>query len=82
MYFYVPKQLFEEWAAKDPIERFRTWLRENADLSDQEEDEISGGVKKLMNAALARADESPLPDPRTTLEGVYASPEELDTPHH
>ena len=31
--FYVPKELFEEWAKRDPIERFRTWLRENADLS-------------------------------------------------
>ena len=39
--FYVPKELFEEWAKRDPIERFRTWLRENADLTDEEEDEIS-----------------------------------------
>jgi TPP-dependent pyruvate/acetoin dehydrogenase alpha subunit len=81
-HFYVPKQLFEEWAAKDPIERFRSWLRENAELSDEEEDEISAGVKKLLNDAIARADESPLPDPRTVTDGVYASPEELDTPHH
>jgi TPP-dependent pyruvate/acetoin dehydrogenase alpha subunit len=80
--FYVPKQLFEEWAAKDPIERFRNWLRENADLSDEEEDEISAGVKKVLNDAIARADESPLPDPSTVTDGVYASPEELDTPHH
>ena len=80
--FYVPKQLFEEWAAKDPIERFRTWLREYAELSDEEEDEISTGVKKLLNDAIARADESPLPDPRTVTDGVFASPEELDTPHH
>ena len=41
--FYVPKELFEEWARRDPIERYRTWLRENADLSDEEEDEIAGG---------------------------------------
>src|SRR3954470_19989262 len=27
--FYVPKELFEEWAKRDPIERFRSWLREN-----------------------------------------------------
>ena len=25
--FYVPKELFERWAERDPIERFRTWLR-------------------------------------------------------
>src|SRR5919112_6456075 len=47
--FYVPKELFEAWAERDPIERFRTWLRENAELTDEEEDEISGRVKKLLN---------------------------------
>ena len=50
--FYVPKEMFEEWAKRDPIERFRTWLRENAELTDEEEDEISAGVKKLLNDAL------------------------------
>src|SRR6187397_3608287 len=80
--FYVPKDMFEEWAKNDPIERFRTWLRDNADMTDEEEDEIAGGVKKLMNDALQRADESPQPDPSTLTDGVFATPEELDTPHH
>ena len=55
---------------------------EYADLSDEEEDEISTGVKKLLNDALRRAEESPLPDPPTVEDGVYAAPEDLDTPHH
>jgi len=80
--FYVPKDLFEEWAKVDPIERFRTWLLENADLSEEEEDEIQASVKKILNDALQRAEESPLPDPASVAEGVFATPEELDTPHH
>jgi TPP-dependent pyruvate/acetoin dehydrogenase alpha subunit len=80
--FYVPKELFERWAERDPLERFRTWLRENADLTDAEEHEIREGVKKLLNDALRRAEESPLPDPAELLDGVFAEPEELDTPHH
>jgi TPP-dependent pyruvate/acetoin dehydrogenase alpha subunit len=80
--FYVPKELFEEWAKSDPIERFRTWLKEHADLSDDEEDELSAEIKKLLGDAIKRAEESPLPDPSTLTEGVYASPEDLDTPHH
>ena len=80
--FYVPKEMFEEWAKRDPIERFRSWLREHAELTDEEEGEISEAVKKLLNDALRRAEESPLPDPATLLEGVYATPEDLDTPHH
>src|SRR6266566_3666605 len=80
--FYVPKQMFEEWAKSDPIERFRTWLRDNASMTDEEEDEILVGVKKVLNDALKRAEDSPLPDPSTLLDGVYATPEDLDTPHH
>jgi TPP-dependent pyruvate/acetoin dehydrogenase alpha subunit len=79
---YVPKDMFEEWAARDPVERFRTWLRENTDFTDEEEDEISADVKRLLNDAMRRAEESPLPEPETLMDGVYASPEELDRPHH
>jgi TPP-dependent pyruvate/acetoin dehydrogenase alpha subunit len=80
--FYVPKVMFERWAERDPLERFRTWLRENAELTEQEEDEITSHVKRLLNESLQRADDSPLPDPSTLLDGVYATPEDLDTPHH
>ena len=31
---------------------------------------------------MKRAEESPLPDPSELTDGVYAEPEELDTPHH
>jgi TPP-dependent pyruvate/acetoin dehydrogenase alpha subunit len=51
-------------------------------MTDEEEEEITGGVKKALNDALKRADESPLPDPSTLTQGVYATPEDLDTPHH
>src|SRR6476620_3937315 len=80
--FYVPKEMFEEWAKADPIERFRAWLRENVDMTDDEEDEIQTGVKKVLNDALRRAEESPMPDPDELLDGVYATPEDLETPHH
>jgi TPP-dependent pyruvate/acetoin dehydrogenase alpha subunit len=80
--FYVPKGMFEVWAKHDPIERFRTWLKDYADLREQEEDEISADVKKLLNEAIRRAEESPLPDPATVADGVFAAPEDLDTPHH
>jgi TPP-dependent pyruvate/acetoin dehydrogenase alpha subunit len=80
--FYVPKDMFEQWAKSDPIERFRTWLREQADLSDEEEDELATEIKKLLNDAIKRAEESPLPEGSTVTDGVWAAPEDLDTPHH
>ncbi len=79
---YVPKELFEQWAAKDPIERYRRWLIDHAELTHAEEEEISSQVKRTLNDALERAEASPEPDPGTLLHGVYAEPEELDHPHH
>src|ERR1700745_1949457 len=55
--FYVPKPLFERWAESDPIERFRTWLRDNADLTDEQEDENTAAVKRRLTEALKRAGE-------------------------
>ena len=80
--FYVPREMFEEWAKRDPIERFRVWLRDHGALTDEEEAEISADVKKLLTEAMHRADESPLPDGATQAVGVYASPDELEHPHH
>jgi pyruvate dehydrogenase E1 component alpha subunit len=80
--FYVPRTMFERWAESDPIERFRSWLRQNVDMSDDEEDEIASDVKRHLNEALRRAEDSPQPEPSELLDGVYATPEDLDTPHH
>jgi pyruvate dehydrogenase E1 component alpha subunit len=80
--FYVPKEMFEQWAAQDPIERYRSWLHNHAGMTDDEDGEITSAVKRILNDALERADESPLPDPSSLESGVFASPEDLDTPHH
>ncbi len=80
--FYVPKVMFERWAESDPVERYRTWLREHAELTEDEEAEIGEQVKHLLNEALRRAEESPLPEPDDLTEGVFAAPEDLETPHH
>jgi len=80
--FYVPKEMFERWAESDPIERFRAWLYTNAGMSEDEEMEITSSVKRLLNESLERAEASPLPDPANLADDVFASPEDLDTPHH
>ncbi|MFN8222644.1 MAG: thiamine pyrophosphate-dependent dehydrogenase E1 component subunit alpha [Gaiellales bacterium] len=79
---YVPRELFEHWAQRDPIERYRGWLRQNASLTEDEEAELTASVKRLLNEAIERAEASPLPDPETLTHGVFADPDELDTPHH
>jgi TPP-dependent pyruvate/acetoin dehydrogenase alpha subunit len=80
--FYVPREKLEEWTRKDPIERYRRWLKENDVLTEAADDEITVEVKRLLSDAMKRADESPQPDPSEAVTGVYAEPDELDTPHH
>ena len=77
---YVPKELFERWAERDPLERYRTWLRDHTDNSEAEQEEVAVLVKQRLNDALRRAEASPTPDPETLLEGVYAEPSGLDKP--
>ena len=71
---YVPKELFAEWADRDPVERFRAWLRDQVAMTADEDEAIGARVKDDLNEALARAEASPLPDPATLLDGVYADP--------
>ncbi len=80
--FYVPKEDFEVWSAKDPIERFRTFLIENTGLTDDEDEQIRAGVKRLLTEQLEKAEASPEPDPESAMGPVFASPEEMDNPHH
>jgi TPP-dependent pyruvate/acetoin dehydrogenase alpha subunit len=80
--FYVPREMLEDWKARDPIERYRRWLKEQGILGEDLDDEIGVEVKKLLNDAMKRAEESALPDAGDLADGVYADPEELDTPHH
>ncbi len=68
---YVPKEMFEPWKAKDPIERFERHLLGNG-LATQEE--LRGIVAKIdqeLNAEVDFALASPLPPPERALEGVY-----------
>ena len=80
--FYVPKEDFDVWAAKDPIERMRAFLQSECGMTDDEDEEIRTGIKRYLSEQLEKAEASPEPRPETALQGVWASPEELDNPHH
>jgi TPP-dependent pyruvate/acetoin dehydrogenase alpha subunit len=69
---YVPRALLEEWAAKDPVVRFRHHLRESATATDRELDDIDAMTKSYTAEEARLAEESPMPDPSTVTRGVYA----------
>ena len=68
---YVPKHLWEEWAAKDPIPRLERLMLENrwADAADL--DQMNAEIAREIDQAVEWAENSPYPDPSELTDGVY-----------
>jgi 2-oxoisovalerate dehydrogenase E1 component len=49
---YVPKELFEEWAAKDPVKNFENYLILQEVLTYSEAEKIKANLKEYIEAAL------------------------------
>jgi 2-oxoisovalerate dehydrogenase E1 component len=56
---YVPKELFEEWGKKDPVENFESYLLEEAVLTEEIKQEIKGHYKTAIDKALDLTFEEP-----------------------
>jgi len=74
---YVPRELLAEFGGKDPVERFRTWLAEVEDCSEEEFFAVEDDVRAWIEAGVLEAEASPPPDPARVREGVYAAAEPL-----
>jgi len=70
--FYVPKELHAAWAERDPIDRLLSYMKEHHLAKQETISDIDGRVEKELDEAMQWAEESPLPDPATQTEGVYA----------
>ena len=69
---YVPPAMHDRWATSDPVRRFELWMREHADLSDDELGAMEQTVEEAIAEAVTRAEASAWPDPDTLEDGVYA----------
>lgn len=60
---YVPKELMEEWEAKDPIENFRSYLFSkkilSAEIDDKYVSEIKAEIDTSLDSAYAEAEITP-----------------------
>jgi len=59
---YVPKELFEQWAKKDPVENFERYLKRQKVLDDSKIDDIRAKIKKDIEEGLKQAFDEPLPE--------------------
>ena len=70
---YVPKAVIDEWAAKDPLERFKkAVIEERKAASEQDFAEIDKMTKDYAAKEADLAVEEPMPDPASVARGVYA----------
>ena len=70
---YVPKELMDEWEAKDPIDNFRTYLLSKKILSLDTDDIYIAEIKQEIDKALESAYAEPdiIPDKSIELNDVY-----------
>jgi pyruvate dehydrogenase E1 component alpha subunit/2-oxoisovalerate dehydrogenase E1 component alpha subunit len=70
---YVSPSLVDEWQAKDPIDRYRRRLLEEATATERELAEIDALTKAYAEDEARLADEAPMPDPATVERGLWAA---------
>jgi 2-oxoisovalerate dehydrogenase E1 component len=72
---YVPKELFEEWGQKDPLNNYEKYLLDEAVLTPEMIQEMRAANKKLIEQELDIAFNDPpvKPDTESELSDLYAS---------
>ena len=70
---YVPKHLWAEWAAKDPIDRLERQMIDLGWATGEESARMSEEILAEVDAAIVWAENSPQPDPATQTDNVYES---------
>lgn len=68
---YVPKHLWAEWEAKDPIDRLERLMVERGYATREEIDASRSALIAEVDEAQAWAEASPYPDPGVLLDNVY-----------
>lgn len=71
---YVPKELMEEWAKKDPIENYKNHLLAIGVLSDEKDTELRKAIKNEIDQHYQKASEEPTIEAnlKQELTDVYA----------
>jgi pyruvate dehydrogenase E1 component alpha subunit len=69
---YVPAGMLEEWARRDPIDRYCARLTGELGWSEDEVEAIRDEIARYVAECAERALASPMPDPATATEGVFA----------
>jgi TPP-dependent pyruvate/acetoin dehydrogenase alpha subunit len=69
---YVPRELREEWLAKDPLKRFEDYLTGEGILTEAKKVEIEETARATVDDAVSFAEQSPAPDSTTVANYMFA----------
>lgn len=74
---YVPKELVDEWEAKDPVPRFEKFLEQRGLFEESKREQFMNEARERINGAVKRAEAEPKPALETIFSDVYK-----DLPEH
>ncbi|MDG1811988.1 MAG: dehydrogenase E1 component subunit alpha/beta [Polaribacter sp.] len=79
---YVPQDLMDAWASKDPLENFQSFLKTQKILTDSKEVELKKSISNEINEHLKRAFDEPKikADLKTELQDVYKDFDQMPIP--
>lgn len=72
---YVPREMLEAWAKKDPILRYERHLLERGIADQADLDGLAARIETSLAEDVAFAEASPFPEPGSALAGVYGDRE-------
>jgi pyruvate dehydrogenase E1 component alpha subunit/2-oxoisovalerate dehydrogenase E1 component alpha subunit len=72
---YVPKEMLEEWSAKDPLPRFARVLTDRSAATPKQIEHIDRMAHEYAASEADLAAAEPMPDPASVARGVYAGDE-------
>lgn len=81
---YVPKELMEMWAVKDPVQNFKEFLLRTSVLNDEQDEQITAEIKKEIdeNWAITQAEPELEASLTEELGDVYQSYDYKDIPYN
>jgi TPP-dependent pyruvate/acetoin dehydrogenase alpha subunit len=68
---YVPREMFEYWKARDPIDLYEKYLTDHRLWDEKKKAEVDARVERELAEDLKFGEDSPFPPPELAEQGVY-----------
>ena len=68
---YVPREIFEQWRKKDPVDRYTAYLLEQNLVKSDALQVLEQEIQQTLEESKREALESPVPVPEDTAKGVF-----------